>query len=90
MIEMIELCDARRCAFGLTEQFHGRTRGEISKDKGNKRDSEQDEDESRKTSDEESRTDTNAPIGQYADEEQYGDNGGQAGEELIHCGASFA
>ena len=27
---------------------------------------------------------------QYTDEEQYSDNGGQAGEELIHCGASFA
>ena len=31
-----------------------------------------------------------APIGQYSDKEQYNDYGGQAGEELIHCGASFA
>ena len=89
MIQVVQLSDARRRTFGLAEQLHRRARGEITEDEGNKRDSKQNEDKARKPSDEESRTDTNAPLCQYADEEQYNDNGGQAGEELIHCGASF-
>ncbi len=36
MIEVIELRDTRRRTFRLTEQFHGCSRGDISKDKGDK------------------------------------------------------
>src|SRR6185437_192491 len=90
MIQMVQLSNARRRTFGLTEQLHWRAWGEVTENEGDKRDPKQDEDKTRKPSDEESRTDPNAPISQYTDEEQYSDNGGQAGEELIHCGASFA